>query len=212
MVEVDAVSPRQEATGRRSPPTAFRADIEGFRGVTLLAILLFHVDMPGVSGGFVGPDIFFIISGFVITGQLWREVSGTGKVGFRRFYAGRARRLLPVSAVIGVATIIGSIILLPPLEVRRVIDDGIACETGGRFLGHALDGLLELHHLQQLVDGGALDGNRVAGEQGGVDAEIVDDLQAGRVEALQAWIKESPTYHGFFVNPAATYGDNGVKL
>jgi peptidoglycan/LPS O-acetylase OafA/YrhL len=92
-----------------------------------LAIILFHVDMPGVSGGFVGPDIFFIISGFVITGQLWREVSTAGTLSLRRFYAGRARRLLPVSAFVGVVTVIASVILLSPLEVRGVIGDGIAC-------------------------------------------------------------------------------------
>ena len=127
MSQVDSISRPQEVQGQRPSPTGFRADIEGLRGVTLLAILLFHVDMPGVGGGFVGPDIFFIISGFVITGQLWKEVGTAGTVRLRRFYAGRARRLLPVSALVGIVTVIGSAILLSPLEVRGVIGDGIAC-------------------------------------------------------------------------------------
>ncbi len=74
--------------------------------------------MPGVDGGFVGPDIFFIISGFVITGALWREVSTTGTVRLRPFYGARARRLLPVSALVGVVTMIASVVLLSPLQAR----------------------------------------------------------------------------------------------
>ena len=127
MVEVDTVSPPREVQGQHPSSTGFRYDIEGLRGLTLLAILGFHVDMPGVGGGFVGPDIFFIISGFVITGQLWKEVSTAGTVGLRRFYGGRARRLLPVSAFVGIVTVIGSAILLSPLQLRNVIGDGIAC-------------------------------------------------------------------------------------
>jgi peptidoglycan/LPS O-acetylase OafA/YrhL len=127
MSEAGSVGPAQGVQGQAPSATGFRADIEGLRGVTLLAILLFHVDMPGVGGGFVGPDIFFIISGFVITGQLWKEVSSGGSIRLRRFYAGRARRLLPVSATVGIVTIIASVILLPPLEIRGVIGDGIAC-------------------------------------------------------------------------------------
>jgi len=63
----------------------------------------------------------------VITGQLWKEIEGGGTVGLRRFYGGRARRLLPVAAFVGVATMVGSAILLSPLQIRNVIDDGIAC-------------------------------------------------------------------------------------
>ena len=97
------------------------------RGFTLLAILGFHIAMPGVSGGFVGPDIFFKISGFVITGALWRELSTTGTLGLRRFFGGRARRLLPVSATVGVVTMIASALLLPHVQARSAMKDGIAC-------------------------------------------------------------------------------------
>ncbi len=127
MLEADSVSPTEETQGQRSARKEFRPDIEGLRALTLLAILLFHADVPGVDGGFVGPDIFFIISGFVITGQLWREVSTTGTVGLRRFYGARARRLLPVSALVGVVTLIASAVLVSPLQARSVLEDGIAC-------------------------------------------------------------------------------------
>ncbi len=113
--------------GATAPQPEYRYDIEGLRGVTLLAILGFHAEVPGVGGGFVGPDIFFIISGFVITGQLWKEIAANGTLATRRFYGGRARRLLPVAALVGVVTTICSVILLPPLQIRSVIGDGIAC-------------------------------------------------------------------------------------
>ena len=96
MRQAESVSPTEGTQDRPSPHKEFRPDIEGLRALTLLAILGFHAEVPGLGGGFIGPDVFFVISGFVITGQLWREVSTTGTLGLRRFYGGRARRLLPV--------------------------------------------------------------------------------------------------------------------
>ena len=92
----------------------------------MLGVVLFHADMPGVGGGYVGVDVFFVISGFLITGLLWREVSTAGTVRLRGFYGARARRLLPASAAVGVVTAIGSAVLLPPLQVPTVFGDGIA--------------------------------------------------------------------------------------
>jgi len=112
--------------GRGSASTRFRPDIEGLRAVAVVAVVLFHADVPGVGGGFVGVDVFFVISGFLITGLLWRETNTTGTVCLRRFYGARARRLLPASATVGVITMIASAVLLPPLQVQAVIDDGIA--------------------------------------------------------------------------------------
>jgi peptidoglycan/LPS O-acetylase OafA/YrhL len=91
-----------------------------------LAVVLFHAAVPGIGGGYVGVDVFFVISGFLITGLLWREVSTTGTVRLRGFYGARARRLLPASAAVGVITMIASAILLPPLQARPAIGDGIA--------------------------------------------------------------------------------------
>ena len=124
---IESVRPVEGAQGQRPAETGFRDDIEGLRGLTLLAILGFHISMPGVSGGFVGPDVFFEISGFVITGQLWRQVSTTGTIGLRRFYGARARRLLPVSATIGVVTAIAAALLLPRVQAQSALKDAIAC-------------------------------------------------------------------------------------
>ena len=126
MRQADSVSHEEEVQDRRSAHKEFRPDIEGLRAVAVLAVVLFHADIPGLGGGFVGVDVFFVISGFLITGLLWREVSATGTVGLRSFYGARARRLLPASATVGVVTMIGSAVLLPPLQARTAFGDGIA--------------------------------------------------------------------------------------
>ncbi|KUH94605.1 acyltransferase [Mycobacterium sp. IS-1556] len=124
--QADSATPIEETQGRRPPQKEFRRDIEGLRAVAVLAVVLFHAEVPGVSGGYVGVDVFFVISGFLITGLLWRDVSTVGTVRLRRFYGARARRLLPAAATVGVVTAVGSALLLPPLQARTVIGDGIA--------------------------------------------------------------------------------------
>ncbi|CAM4139827.1 O-acetyltransferase OatA [Mycobacterium basiliense] len=108
------------------PRISFRPDIEGLRAVAVIAVVLFHAGIPGVVGGYIGVDVFFVISGFLITGLLWREVSTTNTVRLGRFYGARARRLLPAAAAVAVATAVGAALVLPPLQARRVFVDGIA--------------------------------------------------------------------------------------
>jgi peptidoglycan/LPS O-acetylase OafA/YrhL len=108
----------------------------------VLAVVLFHARVPGVSGGFVGVDVFFVVSGFLITGLLWREVTNTGTVGLARFYGARARRLLPAAGTVLVATAIGAAALLPPLQARAVLGDGVASALyvgNYRFAIHGTD-------------------------------------------------------------------------
>ncbi len=126
MAHADSLRASEEQQSRRPEQSYFRADIEGLRAVAVTAVVLFHAAVPGVSGGYVGVDVFFVISGFLITGLLWREVSGTGTVRLRSFYGARARRLLPASATVGVITMIAAVLLLPPLRVPTVLYDGIA--------------------------------------------------------------------------------------
>lgn len=109
-----------------SPGAAFRRDIEGMRAVAVLAVVFFHAGVPGIGGGFVGVDVFFVISGFLITGMLYREAAAGGTVGLVRFYGARARRLLPAAGVVLVATAIGAAVLLSPLQARQALGDGIA--------------------------------------------------------------------------------------
>ncbi len=71
----------------------YRKDIEGLRAIAILAILIFHIDHR-LSGGFVGVDVFFVISGFLITGIIWRDLQA-GSFSLRMFYLKRVRRLFP---------------------------------------------------------------------------------------------------------------------
>jgi peptidoglycan/LPS O-acetylase OafA/YrhL len=126
LAHADSLSAAEEQQSRRPEQPYFRPDIEGLRAVAVTAVVLFHAAVPGIGGGYVGVDVFFVISGFLITGLLWREVSSTGSVRLRSFYGARARRLLPASATVGVITMIASILLLPPLRVPTVLYDGVA--------------------------------------------------------------------------------------
>src|SRR4029077_14618719 len=104
----------------------FRPDLEGLRAVAVGLVLLFHAGVPGIAGGYVGVDVFFVLSGFLITGLIVRELEQTGTVSLVSFYARRARRLLPAAAVALVATVVASAIFLPPLRVPDVALDGAA--------------------------------------------------------------------------------------
>ncbi len=126
MTELDAADPPRATGRRRTPRTEFRPDIEGLRAVAVIAVVLYHAGIPGTGGGYIGVDIFFVISGFLITGLLWREVATTNAVRLGRFYAARARRLLPAAATVGLVTAIAAAVVLPPLQARRVFVDGIA--------------------------------------------------------------------------------------
>src|SRR3954468_446289 len=106
---------RLAAGGRDQPAASFRPDIEGLRAVAVVAVVLFHAGVPGVPGGFVGVDVFFVVSGFLITGLLWREVRDTGRVRLARFYAARARRLLPAGMFVLLVPAAGAAGRLAPL-------------------------------------------------------------------------------------------------
>jgi peptidoglycan/LPS O-acetylase OafA/YrhL len=117
---------RREIAGRRP---GFRADVQGLRAIAIVSVVLYHVRASLLPGGYVGVDVFFVISGYLITGLLWDELQATGKVGFAAFYARRARRLLPMAMLVVVFTMVASAALLPPLEVRSVWKDGLATAT-----------------------------------------------------------------------------------
>ncbi len=103
-----------------------RTDIEGLRAIAVLAVLLFHAGVPGIGGGYVGVDVFFVVSGFLITSLLVAEKTDTGKVSLGAFYARRARRILPVSALVAVATLCASWVWLEPLRLRSLSRDVLA--------------------------------------------------------------------------------------
>ena len=104
----------------------FFLDVEGLRGIAVALVVLFHAGVPHMAGGFVGVDVFFVISGFLITGLLLREYERNGRVSFRAFYARRARRIIPPAAVTIVATAVAVWFLMPLLSVFRQAVDLLA--------------------------------------------------------------------------------------
>lgn len=91
-----------------------RADIQGIRAVAVLLVVLFHAGL-GPQGGFIGVDLFFVVSGFVITGLFQRERAATGRVSLTSFYLSRIRRLLPAFAIVSLVTIACGALFLSPL-------------------------------------------------------------------------------------------------
>ena len=89
-------------------------------------MVAYHARIPGTGGGFIGVDVFFVISGFLITGLLLREVTSTGHLDLPRFYARRARRLLPAALVVIAVTVALSAVILSPLRFPGVALDGAA--------------------------------------------------------------------------------------
>jgi peptidoglycan/LPS O-acetylase OafA/YrhL len=110
-------------------PAAHRTDIEGLRALAVGLVLLYHAQVPLFGGGFVGVDVFFVISGFLITSSLLREVERTGTIRMAAFYARRARRLLPASALVLVSTAAAVRLLLPATTWRDFGGD-IAASAG----------------------------------------------------------------------------------
>ena len=107
-------SATEAASAAEPTPSGKRADIQGLRAVAVLMVVAFHSGLP-VPGGFVGVDVFFVISGFVITAMLEREWTRSGRIRFTRFYSRRFKRLTPALALMLAATMVMSALILSPL-------------------------------------------------------------------------------------------------
>lgn len=95
----------------------YRADIDGLRAIAVLAVVIFHLDVVGFEGGFVGVDVFFVISGFLITSIIKRN-HDSGTFSFRDFYARRVRRLLPpLVATVAVSMVFAALLFTPYIMV-----------------------------------------------------------------------------------------------
>lgn len=120
----------------------FRPDIEGLRAIAVILVVGFHASLPAFSGGFIGVDIFFVISGYLITSLLVRELETTGHLNLFQFYARRARRLLPAQGLTVVATLAAGVLLLSPLEQKSLAQAAAATSlyvSNIWFLRNAVD-------------------------------------------------------------------------
>lgn len=94
--------------------------IDGLRAIAVVSVVLFHANIPGFSSGYLGVDIFFVISGFLITRLLRDEAMATGRIDFVGFYARRVRRLLPALVIVLLTTLLASLLILFPGELPRL--------------------------------------------------------------------------------------------
>ncbi|MBZ9701895.1 MULTISPECIES: acyltransferase family protein [unclassified Mesorhizobium] len=95
---------------------SFRPDIEGMRALAVAGVVAYHFGLAALPGGFAGVDIFFVISGYLITRHLLQEIGESGRLNLWRFYARRARRLLPASLFVILATLLAGAFILSPEE------------------------------------------------------------------------------------------------
>ena len=105
--------------------SSFRPELQGLRALAVGLVLLFHLWPNHVSGGFVGVDVFFVVSGFLITGHLYRELSTTGTIALGKFWARRVMRLLPLAFTVLVFSVIAMLFFVPQtvwgMNVRQIL-------------------------------------------------------------------------------------------
>src|SRR5699024_4921939 len=103
----------------------FRPELQGLRALAVGLVLLFHLWPDLVSGGFVGVDVFFVLFGFLISGHLFRELSRTGAIVLRKFWACRIMRLLPLVFIVLIFSFISMFFLVPQtmwnMNVRQIL-------------------------------------------------------------------------------------------
>ncbi|MDP2560390.1 acyltransferase family protein [Psychrobium sp. 1_MG-2023] len=92
----------------------YRSDIDGMRAIAVIAVVIFHINPQLLPGGFLGVDMFFVLSGYLITQLLLKDISRTGRVDYVRFYRRRAQRLLPALLLMLTVTSVVSFIILAP--------------------------------------------------------------------------------------------------
>ena len=117
--------PLGDEAGTAPQDRRFRPDVEGLRAVAILLVVLYHAGVAQLSGGYVGVDVFFVISGFVITGVLLRERASTGRTSILSFYGRRCRRIIPAASVVIVVTVVLSYVFLGIVGGNQTATDGI---------------------------------------------------------------------------------------
>jgi peptidoglycan/LPS O-acetylase OafA/YrhL len=109
--------------------TDYRADIDGLRAIAVIAVLLFHLGFPRFGGGFIGVDVFFVISGYLITGMIKADIE-LGDFSMGRFLARRGRRLLPAMFAVIAATSIAAFLMLSPDHLRSYAGSAVTATLG----------------------------------------------------------------------------------
>jgi peptidoglycan/LPS O-acetylase OafA/YrhL len=113
------------STNSSAPGRLYRPDIDGLRALAILSVVLYHAGLPALGGGFTGVDIFFVISGYLIGGQIYAELHN-GCFSYLRFYQRRAKRILPAFFAVLGFVLLASLLLLSPLEAAQTARSAVA--------------------------------------------------------------------------------------
>ncbi|PFG19894.1 peptidoglycan/LPS O-acetylase OafA/YrhL [Serinibacter salmoneus] len=128
------------SSAHASPPKkALRRDIQGIRALAVVVVFLDHL-LGWPHGGFAGVDMFFVISGFLITGLLLREYEGTGHISFLRFYGNRIKRIVPAATVVLLVTVALGYLIFPASRAQSVTWDAVWSFLFGQNWNLALEG------------------------------------------------------------------------
>ena len=111
MVSATPQQPWRLDRGRAVGEMGYLPGLDGLRAIAVLGVLLYHADVPWLPGGFLGVDVFFVLSGFLITSLILEEMDRSGRLNFGRFYLGRARRLLPALMLVLIVACIAAVIV-----------------------------------------------------------------------------------------------------
>jgi peptidoglycan/LPS O-acetylase OafA/YrhL len=138
--------------------TRFIPHVQGLRAIAVALVVLYHFWPGRITGGYIGVDVFFVISGFLITGHLMRELEQTGRVKLREFWARRARRLLPAALLVLLfcAIVVSSPYLTPISSIQREVKEIVAstfyvenwylAATSADYLNHTSDPTTVQHY------------------------------------------------------------------
>src|SRR6266436_1337032 len=99
----------------------YRAHLDGLRAVAVYLVVAFHAGLAGFAGGFIGVDVFFVLSGYLVTGILLRDLVSSRRIDFRRFYSRRFRRILPAAALTFLVVAVVSSRVVSPSEMLDVV-------------------------------------------------------------------------------------------
>ncbi len=133
MITQERGEPTDDTSAAQSPeeqlaadmPIGFRRDIEGLRAIAVVVVLLYHAHLGPTSGGFLGVDVFFVVSGYLITSLLMKDLLLRGARALPRFWGRRARRLLPASLLVVIVTLIAGRFMLDPLSQADLANDAL---------------------------------------------------------------------------------------
>jgi peptidoglycan/LPS O-acetylase OafA/YrhL len=121
-VRPEDLASRDEA-GTAPEDRRFRPDIQGLRAIAVALVVLYHAGLPGLHGGYVGVDVFYVISGFVITGLLLRERTARHRTSLTHFYGRRARRIIPAATLVIVVVVLATYRVLGPITGNQTAID-----------------------------------------------------------------------------------------